>query len=245
MNHPPVLFIHGIGGSAVTWQKAQILLGDYPSIVVDLPGFGKRELKSDDIVKESVDLIAQTIRSESPTGKVILVGHSYGGFLAAEIALYHPEMIERLYLIEPAGFLRQPWRAPIIADWHKRFLLRVGARLGAKLRRHTLTRLAHDPQKLSEGEAYETIYWAGRAKESNKARKALKDSTLTEKWKSERALLPPTTLLWGENDRVIPLSHGKWISEYQGIPIQVFKRTGHLLPIEDAGGIVSALKVSP
>lgn len=244
MKQSPVLFLHGIGGSTVTWQKAQALLGDYPSIVIDLPGFGNQTLEGDDIVKESIDFIAETIQEQSPTGKVVLVGHSYGGFLAAEFALHYPEMIERLYLVEPAGFLRRPWNASIRPDWHKRFILRLGARLGAKLRRYTMPRLAYDPQALTEQEAYETIYWSGKAKASNKARQALKDSTLTERFKTKRAL-PPATLLWGENDRVIPLSHGRWISKYQDIPLIAFKHTGHLLPIEDAKGIVTALKVLP
>ncbi len=48
--------------------------------------------------------------------KMVLVGHSLGGYLAASYALRHPEHVKHLVLVCPAGVPKAP------EDWQKKFL---------------------------------------------------------------------------------------------------------------------------
>jgi len=104
---PLVVFIHGAPGSCAEYlpflanrslQKAARL------IAVDRPGYGQsdygRPLTS---IQAQADCLAAVLGAESaPASKVLLVGHSYGGPIAAQIAIDHPQTVSHLLLLAPA-----------------------------------------------------------------------------------------------------------------------------------------------
>src|SRR3954453_13660172 len=102
---PPVLFVHGLGGS---WQK---WLGKIPpipqaghrAIAVDLPGFGESEMPREKISISGYGRWIESLLEELETGPVALVGNSMGGFIGAETAIKYPAQLERLVLVSAAG----------------------------------------------------------------------------------------------------------------------------------------------
>ncbi|HZD65275.1 MAG TPA: alpha/beta fold hydrolase [Acidimicrobiales bacterium] len=103
----PVLFLHG-GGGAGEWNPYhQALSGQVDLIAPDHPGFGLSddlpELRDvDDLVYHYLDVL-----DAFGLAQVDLVGASFGGWIAAELAVHSPERFRRLVLLAPVG-LRIP-----------------------------------------------------------------------------------------------------------------------------------------
>lgn len=102
---PPVILIHGLGGSRRTWRH---LIGPlsrhYTVIAVDLPGHGDSQASAGGY---SPGAHAATIRDllvELGLTRASLVGHSLGGGIAVQFAYQFPERTDRLALISSAGF---------------------------------------------------------------------------------------------------------------------------------------------
>lgn len=100
-----LLFIHGLGSYLPAWRKNMEVLSDnYRCIALDLPGYGKSS--RGDYAFDMTFFATQVAAfiDQLSLKKVTLVGHSMGGQIAMTLALQHPEVIDRLVLIAPAGF---------------------------------------------------------------------------------------------------------------------------------------------
>jgi pimeloyl-ACP methyl ester carboxylesterase len=99
----PVVFIHGLFSSAETWTRVTTEL-DRPSIAFDLPGFGESDSGGRGVAAKAED-VAAAIRALG-LKRFELVGHSFGGAVAARVAQLMPERVASLLLLAPAGFGR-------------------------------------------------------------------------------------------------------------------------------------------
>src|SRR3954451_12375129 len=103
---PPVLFVHGLGGSWQNWLENLVQTADagYRAIAVDLPGFGRSELPVEKVSISGygrwIDELLTALEVEEP---VALVGNSMGGFIGCEVAIQFPARVERLVLVSAAG----------------------------------------------------------------------------------------------------------------------------------------------
>ena len=102
---PPIVFLHGMGASAATWDAVGEALSDrYLTVAVDLPGHGGSPCPDDpdrftrDAALADVDELLATLAEPA-----ILVGHSLGGGVAMQFAYQFPQMLERLILIGAGG----------------------------------------------------------------------------------------------------------------------------------------------
>src|SRR3954453_6035013 len=103
---PPVLFVHGLGGSWQNWLEnlVQTAQAGYRAIAVDLPGFGHSELPAEKVSISGYGRWIEALLSEmGVSGPVALVGNSMGGFIGAEVAIKFPQRVERLVLVSAAG----------------------------------------------------------------------------------------------------------------------------------------------
>lgn len=104
---PVVLFLHGGLGTASTYARYledSILLRHFKIVTVDRPGhgysnFGKTEVS---VARQSEFLkpLLEKLRRNTPS--VFLVGHSYGGTIAAKMAMDYPHLIDKMILSAPA-----------------------------------------------------------------------------------------------------------------------------------------------
>jgi lipase len=109
---PLVVAAHGITSSHQAWPLVGEDLGrDHRFVAPDLRGRGaSRDLPGPYGMAAHADDLAQVIK-EFGDGPAILVGHSMGGFVIAETVRRHPDLVERLVLVDggaplpvPAGF---------------------------------------------------------------------------------------------------------------------------------------------
>ena len=101
---PPVVLVHGIASSSVTFQKlVPLLVGTHRVISIDILGFGRSPAPADAqyTIEEHVAALHRTIRSLRLGRPFVLVGHSLGSLIVSRYAAVHPEGLERLILVSP------------------------------------------------------------------------------------------------------------------------------------------------
>jgi pimeloyl-ACP methyl ester carboxylesterase len=98
---PPVLLVHGLGGSGRWWREtAPALAARHRVIVPDLPGFGWSPAASRFRLAEAPELLGGLFERLG-AGPARLVGHSLGALACLGLAARSPEIVERLVLIAP------------------------------------------------------------------------------------------------------------------------------------------------
>lgn len=113
----PVILIHGFDHSHYTWRLNQPALAErFRAIALDLPGFGAsaRTRLARFGVRTQAGAVRDFIR-ELGIDRAHVVGHSLGGTIALRLALEHPEVVDRLVVVDspieaprlPYGLIRR------------------------------------------------------------------------------------------------------------------------------------------
>jgi pimeloyl-ACP methyl ester carboxylesterase len=101
---PAVIFVSGFGDDLSVYRRVQGEIAKTSrTLSYDRSGLGKSEIL--DTVR-SLDLLTQELSQimarEDISGKCILVGHSYGGFIVRYFAQQYPESVGALLLVDPS-----------------------------------------------------------------------------------------------------------------------------------------------
>lgn len=106
-DHPQrtFVFIHGFGGQAVQWKyQLQKFSVENRVLALDLRGHGLSDKPGGGYdMRQIVDDLETALVLLKVKGRIVLVGHSFGGAVVTEYALKNPDRIERLILIATAG----------------------------------------------------------------------------------------------------------------------------------------------
>jgi pimeloyl-ACP methyl ester carboxylesterase len=235
---PPLIALHGFGGSTYSWHDIRDELSAHHTVYAfDLKGFG-RSPKPDDgrhSVYDQSALILKYIADHKLTG-ITLLGHSFGGGVAlataAELDEQQPGVLARLVLIDAASYKQDlPWfisilRVPVIGTISQ-FLLTKRAEV-----RKVLRYSYFDPSRVTDAQVEAYVYGllqpGGQRALRDTARQILpKDiDRLTSRYPHIKA---PTLIIWGRQDRVIPLANGERLAK--SIP------NARLVIIDNAGHI--------
>ncbi|MBW9092242.1 alpha/beta hydrolase [Microbacterium jejuense] len=98
---PVYVLVHGIGMGRTVFADLARHLGDGEVIAVDLPGFGEAPEPARVLTMErTADLVAAYLRARV-AGRAVLIGHSMGAQVVLEVAVRHPDVVERIVLIGP------------------------------------------------------------------------------------------------------------------------------------------------
>ncbi len=114
---PPVVLLHGYGTSKDAMMTiASWLAPNHRTLAPDLPGFGAHDEHAGE-AHDGAFYAREVVRFMDALGveRASLVGTSMGGAIAAEIAATHPERVDRLVLLAPAGLV-----APVENDFMRR-----------------------------------------------------------------------------------------------------------------------------
>ena len=101
---PRVVFLHGLFGQGRNFtQIAKALIPELRSVLVDLPNHGRSPWLDTTDYEVVADQVAELVRDRYvENGPVHLVGHSMGGKVAMVLALRHPELVDRLVVVDIA-----------------------------------------------------------------------------------------------------------------------------------------------
>jgi len=227
---PAVILLHGFGASLHTWEPwAQGLAEDHRVIRFDLPGSG---LSPPDPTGQYTDArsmqLLLALTDQLQVQRASLVGHSIGGRLAWRVAAEHPERVDRLVLLAPDGFASNGFEYGKTPEVPAAF----------KLMRHVLPRpVLHlslvgayaDPAALTAEmeRRYFDLIRAPGSRDALLARMA--QTRLEDPVPLLRRIKSPTLLVWGEQDRAIPISNAAdYMAAVPTIRLLSLPAMGHL-----------------
>ena len=102
---PTIFFIHGAPGSSdnfFNFMKDENLVARFDMVSVDRPGYGYSDFgKSETSIKKQAEALYPILKEYKNT-PTLLVGHSYGGPVAAKTAVLYPGMVQGIMLLAPA-----------------------------------------------------------------------------------------------------------------------------------------------
>ncbi len=102
----PIIFIHGYASGKSVWDETvNYLKSDFQCHVIQIAGFaGKTPIKTDRFLSKLKNDIAEYI-VDNNLGKVIIVGHSMGGFLALWITAEYPDLVSKVVSVDGVPYL--------------------------------------------------------------------------------------------------------------------------------------------
>jgi pimeloyl-ACP methyl ester carboxylesterase len=232
---PPLILIHGFAASNLVWSKVFLELAGagFRVIAPDLPGYGySGKPRALDYTIASQAKIVFNLLERLGIDRAILVGSSYGGAIAATIALDHPTVVEKLLLVgavtnnKPTRYLlMRLLSSPIIGDILSPLV--VGSRRLLRLR---MKRVYDKHSWVLDERRVDARHLPLRTRGAHRA-----IIRTVRRWDAERVsrdahlLTAPTLLLWGDTDREVPLRDGERLhDEIPNSRLIVFSECGHL-----------------
>lgn len=236
---PPILFVHGLSGCWQNWlEQLPAFAERHRVIAVDLPGFGASQLPAREIsiagYAAFLDRLCQQLGVEEP---LTVVGNSMGGFVAAELAIAVPERVERLVLVAAAGISSDRARrepvltaargVAVVTAWaasrHELLARRPGLRTVA------LQLVARHPDRIPAPLAFELMEGSGKPG-FLPALSACLGYPIRDRLGE---IACPTLIVWGEDDRVIPVKDAARFERLiPGARAVILPDTGHVAMIE-------------
>jgi pimeloyl-ACP methyl ester carboxylesterase len=235
-----LLLLHGIANSSETWESvAQPLSEHFTLIAPDLLGHGESATPRGDYSLGAHASGVRDVLTVLGHDRVTVVGHSLGGGIAMQFAYQFPERCERMVLVSSGGLGREvhlllraaalpgaDWVLPLITS---RGPLAVGRIAGGLL--ETL-RLAPDGDLKVLARGFASLDNAGSRQAFLHTVRAVIEPGGQRVSAHDRlalAALLPTLVVWGEEDSIIPLSHGEAAHEAMpGSRLEVFPGAGHM-----------------
>jgi pimeloyl-ACP methyl ester carboxylesterase len=240
---PPAILLHGLGGSTADWSETMpALAGAYRLYALDLPGFGLSPVPRQTIqynLAYAASLVL-AFADRLGLGRVVLIGNSLGGGISLRFAVDYPARVAGVILANAVGLGRE------IGSSIRVLSLPGVARLSLSLVTRRMVRdvwesLVVDPAHATEERVERTWAWLRRpGVRQYLAHIYPRAVTLCGQRDLLLDRLPrvqaPTLIVWGQEDSVLPPSHGQRAHEL------VARSTLHLLPqcahipqIEQAG----------
>ena len=236
---PVVVLLHGLGGNTSNWAfNVAALAQKFRVVVPDQIGFGRSDKPFINYrLATYVDFLDKFL-SELKIERASLVGNSMGGWVAASYALKHPARVERLVLVDAAGF------AP-----PKEFDLGALSGLNPSTREgmRQLSALVFYNKAMFGSDAAVDVMLAARisAADGYTIERLVQSIHRGEDMLDGRlnAIKQPTLIVWGREDGLTPLAReGEKFK--QGIPhaqLVVFEQCGHVPQVEKAAEFNAAV----
>lgn len=234
---PAVLLIHGGGAGGAMWfRQIAELSKRFRVIAPDNPIFGLSSRPSRQLaVPEVTTGFVESFMDALDIDQASVAGLSMGGFAAARFAAENPDRVDKLMLIDSAGFGRDlPWGFRLSSLPVLKYLLTRPQRW-AHERFFATTEVAHPDRE--HNDAY--LQYAFRVTQTEGHSNAVRlNMPVFAGIRGQRNLLhddelasikAPTLVLWGEQDRFFPLRHAhRAVSLIPGSRLEVLPDCGHV-----------------
>jgi pimeloyl-ACP methyl ester carboxylesterase len=249
---PALLLLHGIASSSRTWRDVIPRLTDRFTVVApDLMGHGQSEKPVGDYSLGAFATGIRDLLEVLDIDRASIVGQSFGGGVAMQLAYQHPERCERLVLVDSGGLGRE-------VNWMLRFMTLPGSEYvmpgifpgfvrdwGDSLLRAINNRGIRLGRIAEMWSAYASLAEAENRQAFARTIKAVIDpggQTISAMDRLYLASSMPTLIVWGERDDIIPVDHA--YSAHEAVPgsrLVIIEGVGHFPQIEAPEQFVDAL----
>ncbi len=252
----PLVLLHGTSASLHTWEGWSAALRAHRRVITfDLPGFGLTgpfsgryaawNYGGDELARFVLDLL-----DELKVERFAIGGNSLGGEVAWRVASLAPQRVQRLVLVDAAGYELRSESVPVgfrlahipginrVFEW-----LLPRALVEASVRE-----VYGDPSRVTPAlidRYFETTLREGnrRALVQRFRAQALDQRSVPANVARLRGLRVPTLLIWGARDRLIPPPIGeRFKSDIAGSRLVVLDGLGHVPQEEDAAASVAPVR---
>lgn len=230
----PLVLCHGLGFAAEVWAEVGLELSYYgDTLALDLPGSGYSAPPATMSPSGVAEIVAAYL--ETFDRPVHLIGHAFGGLVAALAAQRALSRVARLTLVAPTGVLPaatgEPPPLPRVLVPAMRFLTGQSV-----LARSMWKPLFHDPGRVAAS-ALKDLAWS--AKHSSYLWAGRGEVTRMDLPEILAKLSVPVAYLWGEHDTIFfgDVAQGQLP---EGTPFAFVRQTGHLPMIEDGEAFMRA-----
>lgn len=242
-NDQTILLIHGLAGSSKTWDGViDALADDYDVIAPDLLGHGESAKPRGDY---SLGAFASGMRdflAVLGVERVTIVGHSFGGGVAMQLAYQYPHLIDRLVLVGSGGLGREvmpllrllalPGAEYVLPIGVPKFVVDRASGVGRFLGRHRFR-----SARLGElWRSYASLAGAENRRAFVKTMRGVIEpggQTVNATDRLYLAARVPVMIVWGERDGVIPVAHGLAAHELiDNSRLEILPDVGHFPHVE-------------
>jgi pimeloyl-ACP methyl ester carboxylesterase len=236
---PPVLLINGIGAHHAMWPAVVDALNGFTTIAFDPPGIGRSPWRAGPLTMPQYAAIASEVLDALGYSTGDVLGYSFGGAVAQQLAFQDPDRVRRLVLVGTScGWGGVPGRAGAVAmigsplRYYSRLYYNATAHLVAG---GTAERTGNLLSRVGELRQRHPPTWQGYQSQ-------LYALTLWSSLRWLRALRPPTLVVSGDDDPIIPLANGAQLAHH--IPrarLRVQNDEGHFLLLNSRASALPAI----
>jgi len=235
---PPLVLLHGAGPGVSGWSNFHgnlgALAGQFRVLVVDLPGFGGSGKPDFDrpFPQVAADAVARLLDGLG-IARAHLLGNSMGAFVAVELALARPELVDRLVLMGFGGVAPNVL-APLPSEGGRRAREFTSAPsrpallawLAAMVERHDVL-----TDELVE-ERWRNATAPGAVEQLAAVRASMAGGDVP-RWALIGRVRRPVLLLWGRDDRMVPWEHALLpLRQLPDVELRVLSGCGHWVQVE-------------
>jgi pimeloyl-ACP methyl ester carboxylesterase len=249
----PLLLIHGIAGSSRTWRYVMPALAeDFTVLAPDLLGHGESAKPIGDYSLGAYASGLRDLLAVLQLGPVTVVGQSFGGGVAMQLAYQHPELVDRLVLVGSGGLGREvswllraltlPGVEYVLPFLFPSFARQRGDAVGRALHRRGL----YAPRVAEMWRAYQSLGEAENRTAFVRTLRAVLEPGGQSISATDRLYLAaavPTMIVWGDEDRIIPVEHA--YTTHEAIPgsrLEIFEGAGHFPHVEEPERFVEVVR---
>jgi pyruvate dehydrogenase E2 component (dihydrolipoamide acetyltransferase) len=227
-----VLLLHGFGGDLDNWMfNLDSLAEKHRLLALDLPGHGQSVKTNVDPSLSGMATFVRKFLDVLSVSSLHVVGHSMGGAIAMQLASDSPKTVKSLGLICSAGL------GPDINSDYLRGFVEAQSQQELKL---VLQQLFVD-ESLVNLQLVNDLLNYKRMDGVEATLKALSETLISA---GEQTFLTdnivasgiPVLVIWGKQDRIIPVSHAQNFSAAGGycVEVEIFDSAGHMVQMEKA-----------
>jgi pimeloyl-ACP methyl ester carboxylesterase len=227
---PPLVYLHAAGGPI--WDPfVEGLTERYTVYAPHHPGTGETARDSIHAVDSLWDLVLiyDEIFDALNLGSVPIVGTSFGGMMACELAAHRPERVSQLVLLDPIGLWREDAPvAPYMLMPPEKLVATLYKNLGSPAVQAAL-KMPDDPKEIAVGIA--DLVWSLGA--TGKFVWPIPDKGLKKRLHRVKA---DTLIIWGDDDALISSVYAKEFGDrIANSRIEIIKDCGHVPQVEQLG----------